>query len=49
MVEWTRENRTAQLLLEGPRSRGAEKAPVGELLQSGKTKRYPEEGPKDQQ
>jgi hypothetical protein len=49
MMEGAREDRTAQLLLEGSRRRSAEEVGVGKLLQSGKGKRYAEEGPKDEQ
>ena len=49
MVERTRKNRTAQLLLEGSRSRRPEEVRVGELLQPGECERHTEEGPEEKQ
>jgi hypothetical protein len=49
MVEWTRKNRSTQLLLKGSWGRGVEEVTVGQLLQSGKHKGYTEEGSQDEQ
>jgi hypothetical protein len=48
MVKWTREYRTAQLLLEGTWGRGTEESTIGEFLQSRKAKRHTEKGSQDE-